>query len=155
VPDKRKIVLFVLLAFSSYETFMAVVSTLLKASSVPAVMLPSFFVSNSPLLGTIGWAGVGLVVLERQRKKRSKAKRLFAQMGLTGDVYDLMVGMRGRASRFLLLQSLETPRHRLELSEITGIDWKEVDRELSLLEKYGLVLVYAQSGRVKLYQTTE
>jgi hypothetical protein len=54
--------------------------------------------------------------------------------------------MRGGTSRLALMQSLETPRHRQELSEVTGIDWKEVDRELGALEKYGLVKVYAQSG---------
>lgn len=76
-------------------------------------------------------------------------------MGFGGDVYDLMMGMRGGPSRLTLLQNMETPRHRLELSEITGIDWKEVDRQLSVLEKYGLVKVHAQSGTVKLYQVTE
>ena len=54
-----------------------------------------------------------------------------------------------------LLQNMDTPKHRLELAELTGIDWKEVDRQLGVLEKYGLVKVYAQSGTVKLYQVTE
>jgi DNA-binding transcriptional ArsR family regulator len=98
---------------------------------------------------------VGLVVFQGRLSKGSRIKSLFARMGFGGDVYDLMVGMRGAGSRVSLLQSMETPRHRLELSEITGIDWKEVDRQLSVLEKYGLVKVYAQSGTVKLYQVTE
>jgi len=70
-------------------------------------------------------------------------------------VYDLMIGMRGGGSRVSLLQNMDSPKHRLELSELTGIDWKEVDRQLAVLEKYSLVKVYAQSGTVKLYQVTE
>ncbi len=66
-----------------------------------------------------------------------------------------MMGMRGASFRLSLLQNMEDPRHRLELSEITGIDWKEVDRQLSVLEKYGLAKMHAQSGSVKLYQVTE
>lgn len=82
-------------------------------------------------------------------------KSLFASKGFGGDVYDLMIRMRGRGSRLALLKSLEKPRHRQELAELTGIDWKEVDREISVLEKYGLVKMYAQSGSVKMYQVTE
>jgi len=35
------------------------------------------------------------------------------------------------------------------------MDWKEVDRQLRVLENYGLVHVIAQSGTVKMYQITE
>jgi predicted transcriptional regulator len=66
-----------------------------------------------------------------------------------------MVTMRGGGSRITLLENMETPRNRLELSELTGIDWREVDREISILEKYGLVKIYAQTGTVKMYQVTE
>jgi DNA-binding HxlR family transcriptional regulator len=54
-----------------------------------------------------------------------------------------------------LLQNLEEPKHRFELTKVTGIDWKEVDRQLRVLENYGLVRVIAQSGTVKMYQITE
>ena len=66
-----------------------------------------------------------------------------------------MVKMRGSTSRLALLRGLETPRHRNELSEITGIDWKEVDRQLGVFEKYGLAKVYVSSGTIKMYQLTE
>jgi hypothetical protein len=38
---------------------------------------------------------------------------------------------------------------------MTGIDWKEVDGQVTVLEKYGLVKIYAQSGTVQLCQVTE
>ena len=58
-------------------------------------------------------------------------------MGFGSDVFDLMIGMRGAGSRVSLLQNMESPKHRLELSELTGIDWKEVDRQLSVLRSTG------------------
>jgi len=101
---------------------------------------------------------VGAVLLQGRIAggfRRSRVKSLFASRGFGPDVYDLMVTMRGGGSRITLLENMETPRNRLELSELTGIDWREVDREISILEKYGLVKIYAQTGTVKMYQVTE
>ncbi len=76
--------------------------------------------------------------------------------GFDRTVYDLMVRMRGSASRLSILQGLlESPRHRNELSEITGIDWKEIDRQIGLLEQYGFVSVDTQAGPIKIYKLTE
>lgn len=67
-----------------------------------------------------------------------------------------MVKMRGAGSGLSILHTLtEAPRHRNELSEITGIDWKEVDRQIGLLQRYGFVSVEAQAGPVKMYKLTE
>lgn len=66
-----------------------------------------------------------------------------------------MIKMRGGSSRLTLLQHLDSPKHRFELSEVTGIDWKEVDRQIGVLEKHMLIKMYAQSGAVKLYEMTE
>lgn len=63
--------------------------------------------------------------------------------------------MRGGNSRLELLRNLETPKQRNELTQITGIDWKEVDRNIGLLLSYGLVSIYAESGSVKIYKLTE
>jgi predicted transcriptional regulator len=82
-------------------------------------------------------------------------RNILARSGFNRDVYKLMVRMRGSESRLALLRSLQTPRHRNDLSDATGLDWKEVDRELRILENYGLAKLYAQSGAVKLYEVTE
>ena len=66
-----------------------------------------------------------------------------------------MVKMRGGNSRLELLRNLESPKQRNELSQLTGIDWKEVDRQVNLLHSYGLVSVYAETGSVKIYKLTE
>jgi DNA-binding HxlR family transcriptional regulator len=110
----------------------------------------SFFWAYSPHLSVITWGVIGATMLYGR-----SGRGIFARKGFEGDVYDLMVKMRGSSSRLSLLKSLEEPKHRLELAEVTGIDWKEVDRQLKVLENYGLARVSAQSGAVKLYQITE
>jgi predicted transcriptional regulator len=66
-----------------------------------------------------------------------------------------MVMMKGAQSRLTLLANLNEPRHKTELSTLTGLDWKEVDREIKLLERFGLISLYAQSGSVKMYKLSE
>lgn len=158
----RLAVLFSLSVFASFWTLLAIIGTFPTPTPVHSVINglnqpgnPIF--SYSVPLSVAGWIAVGLVAFQGRTGgyRRSRVKSAFAKMGFGSDVFDLMIGMRGAGSRVSLLQSMETPKHRLELSELTGIDWKEVDRQLSVLEKYGLVKVYAQSGTVKLYQVTE
>ncbi|MCL4518508.1 MAG: hypothetical protein M1587_04850 [Thaumarchaeota archaeon] len=77
------------------------------------------------------------------------------EAGFDRGVYELMVKMRGGNSRLELLRSLESPKQRNELSQVTGIDWKEVNRQVNLLLSYGLVSTLAESGSVKIYRLTE
>jgi DNA-binding HxlR family transcriptional regulator len=98
------------------------------------------------------WALFSLTFFRRQQPRNLGA---FASRGFDKNIYNLMVKMRGATSRLSLLRGLETPRHRNDLAEITGIDWKEVDRQINVLEKYGLTKVYASSGSIKLFQLTE
>jgi DNA-binding transcriptional ArsR family regulator len=158
----RKVLLLSLLAFASFWTLISIISAVSTGGLYPVgglngVHIPTnqLFTYSIPLAGS-GWVGVGLVLFQgRIGGRRSQVKNMFEKMGFGSEVYDLMIGMRGSGSRLSLLQQMESPKHRLELSELTGIDWKEVDRQISVLEKYGLVKVYAQSGTVKLYQVTE
>lgn len=158
---KRTLLALILLAFSLGETglFAWSVSTAASSGSVSAGQASYVgqnpFLSYSLPLSLGGWSAVALVSFQGRLDRRSQVKRLFLRQGLDSNVYDLMIGMRGGTSRLTLLQQMAAPRHRQELSELTGIDWKEVDRELGLLEKYGLVKIYAQSGTVRLYQVTE
>jgi hypothetical protein len=161
----RLALLFALSVFASLETLLAIIAAL----TVPTIVVPGpgvpggVHLQSDPIFGyaaplsVVGWAAVGLVVFQGRVSgyQRSRVRGIFSKRGFGTDVFDLMMGMRGSVSRVSLLQNMESPRHRLELSELTGIDWKEVDRQLSVLEKYGFVKVYAQSGNVKLYRSTE
>jgi hypothetical protein len=161
----RTVLLLSLLAFAIFWTPVAVIASLQPHTAVvppgtsgPVHANPNpIFVYSLPLSAG-GWAAVGLVALQGQvvGLRRSKVKSLFENRGFGSDVYDLMIGMRGSGSRMSLLQHMvESPHHRLELAELTGIDWKEVDRQISVMEKYGFVKVYAQSGNMKFYQVAE
>jgi DNA-binding transcriptional ArsR family regulator len=81
--------------------------------------------------------------------------RRWRRLGFDKEVFQLMVNMRGARSRLTLLNYLDEPRQRAELSKLSGLDWKEVDREIDLLQHFGLTTVYAQSGSVKLYKLSE
>jgi len=161
----RTILLCLLLAFASVETALAIVGAFAGTSSADTMgLFSAYHLPTNPIFGYSvplaagGWAAVGAVLFEGRVTggfRRSRVKSLFASRGFGPDVFDLMITMRGGGSRITLLENMETPRNRLELSELTGIDWREVDREVSILEKYGLVKIYAQSGTMKLYQVTE
>ncbi len=98
------------------------------------------------------WVGFGVVLAFW---RGSYGRSAWRKAGLDRNVYDLMVKMRGGNSRLQLLRNLESPRQRNELSQMTGMDWKEVDRQVNLLQTYGLVSVYAKSGSVKMFKLTE
>ena len=98
------------------------------------------------------WLGFGVVLAFW---RGSYGRSAWRKAGLDKNVYDLMVKMRGGNSRLRLLRNLESPRQRNELSQLTGMDWKEVDRQVYLLQSYGLVSVYAESGSVKMFKLTE
>ncbi len=57
--------------------------------------------------------------------------------------------------RLELLRNADSPKQRNELSQITGIDRREVDRQINLLLSYGLVAIHAESGSMKIYRLTE
>lgn len=158
----RRVLLLSLLMFASFWTLISIISAVTTGGPYPVGGLNGVHVPTNPLftyyipLAGSGWVAVGLVLFQaRIGGRRSQIKSLFEKQGFESEVYDLMIGMRGSGSRLSLLQYMESPKHRLELSELTGIDWKEVDRQTSILEKYGLVKVYAQSGTIRLYQVTE
>jgi len=155
--ETRRILALTLAIFSFVET--AIAASTAGIVSGPLQSSPSgplgFFWARSVPLSLVGWIGTGVAVLSGSFTRKSRVKSLFVSKGFSGDVYNLMIGMRGSGSRLALLHGMEAPRHRQELAELTGINWKEVDREVSVLETYGLVKVYAQSGSVKRYQVTE
>lgn len=96
-----------------------------------------------------GWSIFGVALVWRGRIPAQ-----WRVAGFDRDTFDLIMRMRGGASRLAILRLLTAPKHKNELSRLTGFDWKEVDRQLRLLESYGLVSVYAESGSVKLYSVT-
>jgi hypothetical protein len=155
--NRHRVLTALFAIFSLAETVIAVSS--LSASGGPSQSTPGgpfgLLWQYSVPFSAFGWAFVGLSVLAGRHGRKSRIRSLFAKEGFSGEVFDLMIGMRGGGSRLALLKGMQVPKHRQELADITGIDWKEVDRQIGVLEKYGLVKMYAQSGTVQIYQITE
>jgi DNA-binding HxlR family transcriptional regulator len=108
-------------------------------------------------LSIVSWLAFGFGLALWKRSNNGNVIRFsMSNAGFDRSVYDLMVKMRGSGSRLSLLHSLvQAPHHRNELSEMTGIDWKEVDRQLRLLERYEFVSVETQAGPIKIYKLTD
>lgn len=149
---RLQVVLILSIAFASTETALVILSTALVAGSAQTSAPSSrlFFWTYASQLSILGWTVAGVTFLSGR-----SGRGTFARQGFGGDIYKLMVKMRGSAPRLSLLRNLEEPRHRYDLARVTGMDWKEVDRQLKVLENYGLVRLFAQSGTVRLYQITQ
>ena len=156
--------LSILFVFASFETILAFDYTLFSVlgisplgttwggvngqpSSLQNALL--LFWRNSVSLSMSSWAIFCVTFFRRG------ISRKWRRLGFDKDVFELMVNMRGARSRLRLLNYLDEPRQRAELSKLSGLDWKEVDREIDLLQRFGLITVYAQSGSVKLYKLSE
>lgn len=136
-------------SFRSAHSSSTVTSVPAEASNL--VTLHNSFQLSVPV-AIASWIGFGIVFAFW---RGSYGRSLWREAGLDKNVYDLMIKMRGGNSRLELLRNLESPKQRNELSQLTGIDWKEVDRQVNLLQSYGLVSVYAESGSIKIYKLTE
>lgn len=160
--DRIKIVLVLFAIFASLNTILAIYSQ--SQFGGPECTNPPC-ANRSPLaiystisvpISVATWLIFGATFALWRRSSSNIIRFSMMKAGFDRSVYDLMVKMRGSSSRLSILQSLiQAPHHRNELSEITGIDWKEVDRQIGLLERYGFVSVEAQAGPVKVYKLTE
>jgi len=112
-------------------------------------IVQAVFWKNSYSLAAVSWAVLGISFF------RQGISRRWRSLGFDRNVFQLMVTMRGAQSRLALLNYLSEPKHKTELSKLSGLDWKEVDRELNLLLRFGLISLHAQSGSVKIYRLSE
>lgn len=78
----------------------------------------------------------------------------YSEMGFGSDVFELFMKMKGGATRIKVLNTLTTPKDRLQLAEELGVDWKTVDRHVQILNKYGFVREQSAYGTVRLYEVT-
>ena len=72
------------------------------------------------------------------------------KLGLDSNEIEAITTGRGANSRLLILKGLQEPSERGRVSSITGIDWKEVNREIGFLMNHGFVrkLEYPGSRQV-------
>ena len=119
---------------------------------------PSSNPSNSPLallqggsyvLAPVSWGFVLGAWLWRGRVKSQ-----WTRLGLTEDLFRLLTKMRGSGTRTSIMEALETPKDRFQLSKGLGLDWTTVNYQVGVLLKYGLVIEESAYGNVKLYKLT-
>ncbi|MDA4116473.1 MAG: hypothetical protein OK442_07960 [Thaumarchaeota archaeon] len=105
--------------------------------------------TSSLLLAPVCW-----IVLGGMWVWRGRVRARYSEMGFGSDVFELFMKMKGGATRIKVLNTLTTPKDRLQLAEELGVDWKTVDRHVQILNKYGFVKEQAAYGTVKLYEVT-
>jgi hypothetical protein len=105
--------------------------------------------ASSLLLAPVCW-----IVLGGMWVWRGRVRARYSEMGFGSDVFELFMKMKGGATRIKVLNTLATPKDRLQLAEELGVDWKTVDRHVQILHKYGFVTEQAAYGTVRLYQVT-
>ena len=166
MKQPKVIVLLLLISLATLAVVSTGVAVFMTLRSIPpahsnagAAHLPSQSLASvtqhtfqlSVPVAIASWVGFGIVFAFW---RGSYGRSVWREAGLDKNVYDLMIKMRGGNSRLQLLRNLESPRQRSELSHLTGLDWKEVDRQVNVLLSYGLVSVYAETGSVKIYKLT-
>jgi hypothetical protein len=105
--------------------------------------------SSSLVLAPICW-----ILLGGAWVWRGRVRARYSQMGFGSDVFELFMKMKGGATRIRVLNTLNTPKDRLQLAEELGVDWKTVDRHVQILNRYGFVREQAAYGTVRLYEVT-
>jgi hypothetical protein len=119
------------------------------AAATPGESLLREVQNASLLLAPVCW-----VVLGGMWVWRGRVRARYSEMGFGSDVFELFMKMKGGATRIRVLNTLTTPKDRLQLAEELGVDWKTVDRHVQILNKYGFVREQAAYGTVRLYEVT-
>ena len=101
-------------------------------------------------IASASWVLAVCSVLRLSRKGRAEWRRA----GFDDSTIDIMSESRGAFSRLKILEVLRNPNQRGYVSDATGIDWREVDREVRLLEGLGLVELQTKQGHRQLFGLT-
>lgn len=86
---------------------------------------------------------------------RGPLRSSWTENGLCCGVFELLVRMRGSATRATLLRSLRQPKNKAQLARELGVDWKAVDGHIRKLLNYGLVFECALVGTCRVYAITQ
>lgn len=163
---KYGIILGVLLAFAMFNTFLlgfqlarfspwapqsptnsTITSTQHYANQISASL--DALQTSSVVLAPISW---GAVIGAWTWRGRVRSE--WGQLGLSEDLFRLLVKMRGSGTRSSILKALLTPKDRFQLAKDLNLDWTTVDYHVRVLLKYGLVAEDTAYGNVKLYKLT-
>lgn len=106
-------------------------------------------------LSTVGWLLTAYQVFAQRRKDVARLLR----KDISGrrdnwEIYNTFKG-RGGVRRLTIMESLSIPRQRSEVASITNTDWKEVDRNIRILESANLVRARVSKAPYPSYELTD
>lgn len=106
-------------------------------------------------IGIVGWLSTIFLVLTIHQERFNKTlRKIVSDKGFDRTVYKILMG-KGGARRLAIMAALDTPKLRNEIANITNTDWKEVDRNVKILESVNLVGVKFSHGSILVYNLTE
>lgn len=85
---------------------------------------------------------------------RRRARSIWKDHGLSKDLFELSLRMKGSPTRVSILRALANPKDRLQLSTELGFDWKTIDYHAQVLLRNGLIQEQSAYGPVKMYSLT-
>ncbi|MCL5408331.1 MAG: hypothetical protein M1518_03085 [Candidatus Thermoplasmatota archaeon] len=106
-------------------------------------------------LSVMGWLLTGYELFAERKKEISHILRttVSGRKDHWG-IYNVFKG-KGGARRLTILESLNVPRQRNEVAKITATDWKEVDRNIRILESANLIRTGQSGTPYPRYELTE
>ena len=114
-----------------------------------------YLTAVSIYLAILGWMlTVYEIISTKKLRFNGIIRKIINNEGFDRDIYRIFSG-RGGQRRLAIMQSLETPKLRNEIARITNIDWKEVDRNVRILQAENLVKMDFSHGSLKVYCLTE
>jgi DNA-binding transcriptional ArsR family regulator len=148
---KTAIVSIALVLFAGFWTYLAI-STLptYSADTMGLHGLQTNAWIGDTAIASASWILAVGTILHLSRKDRRDWRRA----GFDDSAIDILSEKRGASSRLRILEVLKDPNRRSQVSSVTGIDWREVDREVRLMKGLGLVYVQTLQGRGELYELT-
>ena len=163
--DRKIIAILLLIAMSEASTLYGIFLILTfhytvvngpsSPSMVAAIVMPQPFFLIPVSIGIIGWlATVYEVVSFRKGDLDGTLRRKMSSEGFDRNVYRIF-SARGGPTRLAIMNALETPKLRNEIANITNKDWKEVDRNIKILESANLVKKQYSHGSLSVYNLTE
>lgn len=163
--NRRVATIFLLTALSAASTLYGIVLVLTihntvvnggnTASGVAEILVRPVSFPLPIAIGIIGWLTTLYEVLTIKQKEISGTlRKRMSKEGFDRNVYRIFSG-RGGARRVAIMDALNTPKLRNEIANITNTDWKEVDRNIKILESLNLVRIQFSHGSLSVYHLTE
>lgn len=124
-------------------------------SMVAAIVMPQPYFLIPVSIGVMGWlATVYEVVSLKKGQFTGTLRKKMSSKGFDRSVYRLF-STRGGSTRLAIMNALDSPKLRNEVANITNKDWKEVDRNIKILESANLVKKQFSHGSMSVYDLTE